>query len=509
MFVVTWDRYYSDVIKMKNIYLLIPVLGVLVSSCELPDNVNPKAATSVPAETLLTNALRDGLNLIDNMSQNTNVSRMMCQYIAMTQYTDPSRYDFSDRMSNDAYWDNSYLVLRDLKEVKTLIRDLRRDESFNRMNANRMAIVDIMEVLLYHNLVDIFGNVPYTEALGGFDNKTPAYDDQAAIYADLQVRLSADIATLTAGADDGSWGPEDLVYGGDVAMWLKFAATLKARLGMRLADVNPSMAQSELTAAINAGMLAAGESMQLHWIGITPHTNTIYAMFAGGRLDYGPANTIVDKMVALDDARLPAFFTQVDTSTEWGVEKWAYFGIPYGSVTVPYSSISHFSDAMREPDFPATFACNAEVEFILAEAAARGMNLGPIGGSAQEHYEAGILESHAHWGVTMDPAYLTHADVAWDDARARELIGTQKWLSHYNRGMEGWCIWRSFDWPVLNPPPDMSYEDIPFRLPYPYNEADLNGDNYEAASIAIGGDSLSTRLFWDAFAGTENPAPGF
>lgn len=494
---------------MKNIYLLILVLGVLVSSCELPDNVNPKAATEVPAETLMTNALRDGLNLIDNMDQNTNVSRMMCQYIGMTQYTDPSRYIFSDRTIQDSYWNTTYLVLNDLKEVKLMIQDLSGSESFNRMNANRMAIVDIMEVLLYHNLVDIMGGVPYNEALGGFDNKAPAYDDQVAIYTDLQLRLGTAIATLNAGADDGSWGDEDLVYQGDVAMWKKFAATVKARLGMRLADVDPGTAQAELTAAINAGMLEAGESMQLPWIGVTPHNNTIYTMFAGGREDYGPANTIVDPMVALDDARLPAFFTQMDTSTEVGVEKWAYVGIPYGDITVPYNSISHFSDATFESDFPATFACNAEVEFILAEAVARGMNLGSIGGTAQEHYEAGIAESHAFWGVTMDPAYLTHVDVAWDDARNKELIGTQKWLALYNRGQEGWCVWRSFDWPVLNVPADLSYTDIPFRMPYPYNEPHLNPDNYASAAAAIGGDNVRTLLFWDAVEGDQTPDPAF
>lgn len=495
--------------KMKNIYLLILVLGVLVSSCELPDNVDPKAATEVPATTLLTNAMRDGLNLIDNMSQNTNVSRMMCQYIGMTQYTDPSRYQFSDRTIQDSYWNTTYLVLNDLKEVKMLIQDLSGSDAFNRMNANRMAIVDIMEVLLYHNLVDILGGVPYTEALGGFDNKTPVYDDQVAIYTDLQVRLSADIATLTAGAADGSWGSEDLVYQGDVDMWKKFAATVKARLGMRLADVNPSTAQSELTAAINAGMLEAGESMQLPWFGSSPHNNTIYTMFAGGREDYGPANTIVDIMVDKDDARLPAFFTQVDTSTEVGVEKWAYVGIEYGAITEPYNGISHFSDPTFEANFPATFACNAEVEFILAEAAARGFNLGSIGGTAQEHYEAGIAESHAFWGVTLDPAYLTHVDVAWDDARNKELIGTQKWLALYNRGMEGWCVWRSFDWPVLNAPPEMSYTDIPFRMPYPYNEPNLNPDNYASAAAAIGGDDVRTLLFWDAVGGTQTPAAAF
>jgi len=492
--------------KMKNIYLLVLVLGLLVSSCELPDNVDPKAATEVPAETILTNAMRNGLALIDNMSQNTNVSRMMCQYIGMTQYTEPSRYEFSDRTIQDSYWNTTYLTLNDFREVKMLIQDLSGSESFNRMNANRMAIVDIMEVLMYHNLVDIVGGVPYTEALGGFDNKTPAYDDQVAIYTDLQVRLTADIATLAAGAADGSWGDEDLVYQGDVAMWKKFAATLKARLGMRLADYEPGTAQSELSAAISAGMLEAGESMQLPWIGSTPHNNTIYSMFAGGREDYGPANTIIDIMNDLTDARLPAFFTQVDTSTEVGVVKLAYKGIEYGAVSDLYNGISHFSDATFEADFPATFACYAEVQFILAEAAARGFTT-PM--SAEEHYLAGIAESHAFWGVTVDPAYLAHADVAWNDARNKELIGIQKWLALYNRGMEGWCVWRTFDWPVLNPPPDLSYTDIPFRMPYPYNEPDLNPDNYAAAAAAIGGDDIRTRLFWDAADGTTTPDPEF
>lgn len=493
--------------KMKNIYLLILVLGVLVSSCELPDNVDPKAATDVPAETVLTNAIRNALNQIDNMNQNNNVNRMMAQYIGMTQYTDPSRYQFSDRQIPDGFWNNSYLALQDFNEVKLLIQDLSGSESFNRMNANRLAIVDIMEVLLYHTLVDQFGDVPYTEALGGFDNKTPVYDNQIAIYSDLQVRLSADIATLTAGVDDGSWGSEDLVYQGDVVMWKKFAATLKARMGMRLADVDMNTAQSELTAAINAGMLEAGESMQLPWTAVTPHTNTIYASFVPtARNDYGPANTIVDMMNDLSDARLPAFFTQVDTSTEVGVEKWAYVGIIYGSTTVAYTSISHFSDAMFAPDFPATFACNAEVEFMLAEAAARGMT---VSGTAQEHYEAGILESHAHWGVTIDAGYMAHPDVAWDNARNKELIGTQKWLALYNRGTEGWSTWRTFDWPVMNPPVDMTYGDIPYRMPFPYNEPDLNFENYTSAASAIGGDDVRTLLFWDEVGGTETPTAAF
>jgi hypothetical protein len=143
---------------------------------------------------------------------------------------------------------------------------------------------------------------------------------------------------------------------------------------------------------------------------------------------------------------------------------------------------------------------------MLAEAAARGFTT-PM--TAQEHYEAGIAESHAFWGVSLDPAYLTQPDVAWDAARAKELIGIQKWIAQYNRGMEGWATWRTFDWPVLNVPPDLTYENIPFRYPYPFNEPDLNGENYAAASTAIGGDDVRTRVFWDATPGTQTPSPGF
>ena len=62
---------------------------------------------------------------------------------------------------------------------------------------------------------------------------------------------------------------------------------------------------------------------------------------------------------------------------------------------------------------------------------------------------------------------------------------------------------------MLNVPPDLTYEDIPFRYPYPYNEPDLNAENYAAAASAIGGDDVRTRVFWDATAGTQTPAPGF
>ena len=195
---------------------MLLALGMLVTSCELEDNIDPKSATSVPEEVLLTNAMRYGLSLIDDMNQNVNVGRFLCQYSSQVQYTDPSRYQFSDRQIPDGYWNNSYLVLRDLMEVRMLLDAYPEGSAdFNLEMGNKKAIVDIMEVLIYQNLVDYFGDVPYTDALGGFEGKTPSYDDARTIYDDLQARLTADIAALNAGADAASWGTEDLVFSGD------------------------------------------------------------------------------------------------------------------------------------------------------------------------------------------------------------------------------------------------------------------------------------------------------
>ena len=76
-------------------------------------------------------------------------------------------------------------------------------------------------------------------------------------------------------------------------------------------------------------------------------------------------------------------------------------------------------------------------------------------------------------------------------------IGTQLWLINYNRGNEGWAQWRKFDYPAMNAAEGMSVLDIPLRWPYPFNEIDLNAENYTAAAAAIGGDDVRTQLFWD------------
>ncbi|MEO9966250.1 MAG: SusD/RagB family nutrient-binding outer membrane lipoprotein, partial [Reichenbachiella sp.] len=79
----------------------------------------------------------------------------------------------------------------------------------------------------------------------------------------------------------------------------------------------------------------------------------------------------------------------------------------------------------------------------------------------------------------------------------RQKIGTQLWLALYNQGLEGWSTWRRMDFTGFNAPPGMTMANIPVRMTYPLREATLNGDNYTAAGSRIGGDAVSTPVFWD------------
>jgi hypothetical protein len=78
----------------------------------------------------------------------------------------------------------------------------------------------------------------------------------------------------------------------------------------------------------------------------------------------------------------------------------------------------------------------------------------------------------------------------------KQKIGTQKWIGLYNRGFESWTAYRMLDYPVLIAPPTADTE-LPLRLTYPTTEQTLNGVNRSAAATAIGGDVVTTKLFWD------------
>jgi hypothetical protein len=484
--------------KKKIIYSLFFILVVLVTSCELPDNIDPKNAKIVSPDVLFTQVEIALVKQITDMDWNCNISRLLVQYQSEVLYTEESRYDFSFRHIPDAFSENIYEgVLMNLKDMTVLIKSssVPTDAAIGQKK-NRLAIAEIWAVYAYQVLVDQFGNIPYSEALKGADNSRPKYDDALTIYQDLITRLNAAIADLDENYE--GFGSADILYNGDIVLWKKFAASLKLRIGLRLSDVPAANSGTLVAQALGTGVFTDElQSAILTYYGITPYVSPYYQVFVNlGRNDFSPSNTLVDIMNTLNDPRRAVWFT------EYPEDSGSYLGLPYGEKGAnSYYKFSHFADEIRiNPRLPTILCDYVEVEFLLAEAAEKG-----LGGvtDAETHYNNAILASMNYWGVsnTDAVAYMAQSTVAYTSAAGsyKQKIGIQKWLGLFDRGVEAWAEWRRLDYPVLNVPEDMTYEEIPVRMPYPYYEITMNKENYEAAAAAIGGDKATIKLFWDKF----------
>ncbi|WNB17206.1 SusD/RagB family nutrient-binding outer membrane lipoprotein [Marivirga arenosa] len=488
---------------MKNIFIKLSSLFlslILLAGCSDFDdmNIDPKKPANVDPNYLFTYAEIELSDYINSPSNNTNVGRLLAQQLSQVTYVTESRYLLDDRQISDALWNNSYRdVLNNLMLAKEQIPNFDSNED---NIATKNAMITVLEVYTYQLMVDAFGDIPYGEALAGADVKSPAYDDAATIYADLVTKLDGAISDLNKGTGFGS---ADVIYGGSNAEWVKFANALKIRLGMRLADVNSSQAQSLVETAAANTFTSNADNATLEYAGGS-YANPIYVnLVVSGRNDYVISETFVDIVNPLNDPRRAYFMEPASATGD-------YAGLRYGLETgvglaaVPnYSTIG--SNILGET-FRGVLMDYSEVASYLAEAAQRGWN---VGGSAQEWYEESVTASITDWasiaedgndGVADAAAYLAQPEVAFataEDGNAMNAIAKQRYISLFNRGMTAWYEWRRMDYPSLVPPEGMSASDIPTRLQYPVDERSVNNANRQDAASAIGGDDLTTKVFWD------------
>lgn len=462
-------------------------------------NVNPKAYQSgtVPAGPFFSNATRNMMDFIAG----SFTQKILAQQFAETTYFDASSYNLVN--VGNAQWVAMYDALIDLKEARKITLD--NPSLFADVDKNRLAQIEVLEVYIYSIMVNTYGDMPYSGALNTSlksegldpDEITPAYDDAAAIYDDLFVRLDKAIADLDPNADSGGgdigFGVADLVYADDVSGWIKFATSLKLRMAMTLADVNFAKAKSVVESINAADLFQSNDDNALfHYLPATPNTNPIWEdLVQSEREDYVASNTMIDilQAPAVDDPRIPLFYTEDNDG--------GYSGGIYGRSN-SYVTYSKAGEAMTIETSPGVLMDYAEVEFYLAEAAARGIN---VAGSAATHYANGVKASIEYWGGDSDDAdaYLADPDVAFATAIGGndiQKIARQKYIALFNRGLEAWTEYRRLDYPVFNAPP-IPNGDFPIRYTYPNSEQTSNGENWKAADAAIGGDAVTTRVFWD------------
>jgi len=479
----------------KLTFLLIILTGFLVSCTKNFEDYNTatKHAQEAPGQYLFANAQVALANVNSNTNVNINNWKLFAQYWTETTYVDEANYDIVNRNVGTTLFRIYYRdILADFNEARRLVdAEDAIGAAGEKAKANKLFMIDLMEVYTYQQLVDIFGDVPYTEALN-IENLSPVYDDAQTIYKDLLARAKAAADGLDASAD--GFGADDLLMGGDIATWKKFANTLIVKLAITLSPVDAAVAKTYIEGAY-ANAFAFGESATFNYLS-GANANPLYKdLIQSGRHDFVAANTIVDLMNGLNDPRRATYFDGNMTDENGNV---IYVGGVYGESST-FSQYSHVAPRIEDPSYGYVMLDYTELAFYLAEAAERGFS---VGGDAATWYENAIKSSFGYWGAADADAYLAQPDVAYATAPGdwKKKIGTQSYLAFYVRGLEGWTSFRRLDAPAFNLPPtpaELADDMVPRRHTYAIAEQTLNGANYSAAASKIGGDRLSTKLFWD------------
>ena len=483
---------------MKRLLIITLSAVLLLSACtkNISDlNNDPKNPITVPAGSLFINAQKNLSDALNNTANGTNPFRIFAQSWTENTYVSEARYVLSSSNAPQGWWNTlyaggTYSILNSLVDAKKAFPASVSDPAVLR---NDLIITDILEVYAYALLVNTYGNIPYTQAFHD-SLPFPKYDDAKTVYYDLLTRLDTSIAGLNTGA--GSLGSYDQFYKGNVAQWVKFAATLKLKLALVIADVDPATAAKKVQEAVATGVFQSNSDNALikYQASPTSNANPVYqALVASGRHDYSPANLIVNTLLAWNDPRLPLLYKQYGGS---------YLGAIPGAGN-GYVKFSQFSDQWLAATFPGDVLDYAETEFLLAEAVERGI---PVGGTAASHYNNAVTASITYWGgAAADAAnYLAQPAVAYATATGnwKQKIGYQKWIAYANRGWDAWTEIRRLGYPnidVVNPPVGAN-GSLPRRFYYPGNEHSSNSTNWAAAVQAVtggGADVVSVNLWWN------------
>ncbi|MCH7410162.1 SusD/RagB family nutrient-binding outer membrane lipoprotein [Belliella sp. DSM 111904] len=473
---------------MKNIYnLLITCFtaSMLFTSCgEFGDlNLDPNRPSTPLTSSLLTGAERNVSSLIGDAT-----STLYVQHLSEKQYTEASRYQ-TIYFDFNGFYSGPLMNLQRIIELNTN-EETSGDVLAGGSNNNQIAVARILRALFFSVLTDRWGELPYSQALQGADNFSPTYDTQEFIYNDLLNELKEAAAQIEV---DQPGVTGDFLMSGNMENWRRYANSLRLVLALRLSNVAPSIAQTNIQEAYAGGLIT--ENFMYPYLADANNQNPWFGRYLT-RVDYAISDTMFDFLDPLNDPRLPVFADPAAASGAINPMSYGVSNTVAGSIT--NDAVSYLGMEFRQQNSPLAIMTLAQLEFSLAEAAHRGF----IAESASAHYLNGIAESFTQFGVfnTNDyNAYIAQPEVAWDTNRAFELIGNQKWVALFLQGFEAWSEWRRLDFPSLSPAVDALNQSrqIPRRQAYPTTERDINTTNYNESVARQGEDTLDTRIWWD------------
>lgn len=478
----------------------------------------------------------------DTWRYDLGICSPLIQHLAGSWWTQHGgHYNISEKNHWYSHWESTYP--REVKNIENIIQRTKGDPKQH----NMYAAARILRVYIYSKLTDLYGDIPYFDASKGITDRnfTPNYDKQEDIYKDFFKELEEAVNSLDPNKGQVKG---DVFLSGSVERWKKFGNSLRMRLGFRLVKVNLAEARKQVEAAISKGVMT-----EINDMAICRHEAISYSsgenrgngrsqVFKASARNEGfrLVSTLVDTMVNRKDPRLYIYGGTYSGEGIVGMSSsvkditgiipaigilpgafwwsyWSDFGdgadssgnYVYVGQADKQLQPSKYVTALNAPFFHMTLA---EVEFLLAEAAARNWT--------------GVTDAHGHFnkgvqaGIEVMKNYpnartITQAQI--DDCKASynsyfgagfnkamEAIHEQLWISFFLNGNEAYANWRRSGLPILKPVlevegvPTTTNGAIPRRFFYPQSELIQNGNNLREAVSRLGGtDDWLKRVWWD------------
>jgi hypothetical protein len=348
-----------------------------------------------------------------------------------SQYVPTDNYD----VENLNYLEADFIEmfsgpLRDLKFVKT-----KSEESENWTN---YLIAQTMEAYGYQLIADLYDGAPLTEGLKGDQgNFTAMWNTGPEVYDELIARLDNALSKDFDAASNISPGNSDLLFGGNVEDWIRFANTLKLKLMIRYSAQDPTKAQSLISALVNSGApFLESDAAITGYEDLPDRSNPLYEADRrdqNTKTNLKASLTLVNYLELNSDPRLDEFF---DTPIKGGAVK----GMRQGTSSIPSTVLDSetISGAKVNAEDPVYFISLSESYFLRAEAAARGFS----SEDAKSMYDQGVIAAFARYGldgsdfVAPGGAYEYPSGTVEENV---EAIIEQKWISHVGgNSLEAW-----------------------------------------------------------------------
>ena len=453
---------------MKRIKILILTAVVLFAgfSCEeaLDINTDPLVASSADPNAVLPYVIVQYSNR-KTTELGTRISDVS-QYIS-ANFNSPRNGATTSFLTGNT-WNMMYTqVLGNLELVKN--DALEAGATSN----NVAAIATTMQALIYYELTSIWEDVPFTEAINGQEFPFPQFDSQETVLNGVVDMLNDAINLIDTRETSGEFNVAtgDLIYGGNMDLWRRYANSLKLRVLMMIRNKDTSV-DGEIATTLSQPLIENNSQAALLQYsnspgGVNAMQNIVERFFGPDNEStdvHGPGDPLYELLVDAGDPRADVIVARNTLPAP-------------GNGVFPSSTTSVISNNVIRRNLPDIWFLPAEVDFYRAELALKGVS---AAGDAATNYANGLQNIMSFWGgdIPGATASIAQADIdAFVTAAGTPSLDdvyNQEYLAAFLHPVLAWNHVRRNKVPALQAPPTTNISTYLKRFTYPPNEISSN-----------------------------------